>query len=61
MTDHEGNTITVGYKGEIMVECVAVLSNGTPVWQTAFSGMNLTGYAPDTHKGQPNWPGVPGG
>ena len=61
MVDQEGKPITVGYKGMVMAQVVAVLSNGTIIWQGAFSGQNFVTPGVDSHQGKPNWPGVPGG
>jgi hypothetical protein len=59
-TDHEGNQITVGYKGMVMLECTGLMSDGTIIWQGGYSGDTVTTRnGADTHKGQGNWPGVP--
>lgn len=61
MMDADGNTISVGYKGMLMFEVVAITNNGTLVWEGGLNG-DQTVTTPDgsnAHKGQPNWPGVP--
>ena len=64
MTDQEGNPVTVGYKGMLMVEVVNISSSGVVTWQGGYSGNTFNtpgGFTVDSHKGQNNWPGVPGG
>jgi hypothetical protein len=61
MTDQDGNTVQVGYKGMVMAQVVAILNNGTVVWQGAFSGQNFVVPVVDSHQGKGNWPGIPGG
>lgn len=62
MIDSDGQTIQVGYKGMLMFEVVSILTNGTIIWQGGLNSSQIvsTGDGENAHKGQGNWPGVPG-
>ena len=62
MQDADGQNIAVGYKGMLMFEVVNILTGGIIVWQGGLNNSQVvtTGDGTNAHKGQGNWPGVPG-
>ena len=60
--DADGNQITVGYEGMLMFKVTNILNNGTLIWQGGLNDSQTVTTLDGTnaHKGQTNWPGVPG-
>ena len=60
MEDADGQAISVGYKGMLMFEVVAINSSGI-MWQGGIDGTQVivTKDGGNAHKGKGNWPGVP--